>query len=138
MRRPGSTATLLVALTALWACSAEPEAPSTRASEPPPAAPVREPASEAPELEVIDLVARGRRVYVSNCIACHNTDPSQDGALGPAVAGSSQELLEARVIRNEYPAGYTPKRDSKAMIALPYLAKELPAIQAFLAPAAPN
>ncbi len=132
MRRPGSTAALLVALTVLWACSAEPEAPSTKAPESP-AAPVREPASEAPEIEGVDLVARGRQVYVSNCIACHNTDPSQDGALGPAVAGSSQELLLARVIRNEYPTGYTPKRDTRAMIPLPHLEPDIPALFTFLA-----
>lgn len=55
-----------------------------------------------------------------------------DGALGPAVMGSSRELLEARVVRGEYPAGYTPKRESRVMIALPHLEPELDALAAFL------
>ncbi|MGH7825384.1 MAG: c-type cytochrome, partial [Candidatus Binatia bacterium] len=46
---------------------------------------------------------RGRAVYVANCIACHNRDPSKDGPLGPAVLGSPKELLEALLLRNEYP-----------------------------------
>ena len=56
-----------------------------------------------------------------------------DGGIGPAVAGASLALLEARIMRNEYPEGYTPKRDTEAMIALPYLEKDLAAIVAFLA-----
>lgn len=94
-----------------------------------PAAPAAvEPAAESPA----DLAKRGRSVYMSNCIACHNPDPSQDGALGPAVTGSSQELIEARVIRAEYPPGYTPKRDSRAMIPLPHLQNDIEALTAFL------
>jgi mono/diheme cytochrome c family protein len=69
---------------------------------------------------------------MGNCIACHAQDPSQDGALGPAVVGSSRELLEARVLRAEYPPGYTPKRDSQIMIALPHLANEIDALHAYL------
>src|SRR2546425_8247446 len=45
------------------------------------------------------LVERGRQVYLAQCTQCHNPDPSQDGALGPAVKGSSRELLEARILR---------------------------------------
>ena len=40
---------------------------------------------------------RGRAVYVANCVACHNNDPSKDGPIGPAIKGSSKELIEARV-----------------------------------------
>ena len=78
------------------------------------------------------LVARGRTVYLNNCTACHARDPSQVGPVGPAIAGSSQELLEAKVLRNEYPPGYTPKRETQAMIVLPHLEPEIPAIAAFL------
>lgn len=79
------------------------------------------------------LAERGRRVYVANCIACHNQDPAREGGLGPAVAGSSRALLEARVLRAEYPPGYEPKRDTRVMIALPHLEGELDALHAFLA-----
>ena len=52
------------------------------------------------------------------------------------VAELPLELLQAKVLRNEYPPGYAPKRDTKAMIPLPHLEPELPAIAAFLAEAA--
>ena len=79
-----------------------------------------------------DLASHGRRVYQNVCIACHNADPAVDGALGPAIAGSSRALLEARVLRGEYPPGYQPKRPSAAMPAFPYLEDEIPALEAFL------
>jgi hypothetical protein len=41
-------------------------------------------------------------------------------------------LLSAKVLRNEYPAGYTPKRDTRAMAPLPHLERELPALAAYL------
>ena len=48
---------------------------------------------------------RGRAVYVANCVACHNNDPSKDGPIGPAIKGSSKELLEARVLSTSLPTG---------------------------------
>lgn len=71
-------------------------------------------------------------IYKLNCIACHNVDPGKDGVAGPALTGSSKELLEARILRAAYPAGYKPKRDTKQMPALPHLEKEIPAISAYL------
>ena len=56
-----------------------------------------------------------------------------DGTLGPAVAQSSRALVEARVLRAEYPPGYTPKRDTATMPALPFLAPEVPYLAAYLA-----
>lgn len=79
-----------------------------------------------------DLVARGKVIYESNCVACHGVNPKLDGNLGPAVAGSSLELLEARVLRAQYPAGYTPKKSTASMVALPHLEKEIPALHAYL------
>jgi mono/diheme cytochrome c family protein len=79
------------------------------------------------------LAKRGAQVYQSNCTACHALDPAQAGPVGPPIAGSPLALLEAKVLRNEYPPGYTPKRDTRAMIPLVHLAPELPAIAAFLA-----
>ena len=85
------------------------------------------------EESATNLASRGERIYNVNCIACHHRDPTQDGGLGPPVAGSSRELLEARVMRGEYPPGYTPKADTRLMIALPHLEPELDALAAFLA-----
>lgn len=98
--------------------------------------PAQIPANDSPAAPADDptaLADRGRAVYTANCIACHNPDPSLEGGIGPAIAGSSLELVEARVMRNEYPDGYKPKRDTKAMIPLPFLEKDLPALATFLA-----
>ena len=80
---------------------------------------------------------RGRAVYASNCTACHAMDPGADGPLGPAVVGSSRELLEARVIRGDYPGGYQPKRDSRVMAPLPHLLDEIDSLTAYLNSTAP-
>ena len=76
---------------------------------------------------------RGKRVYATSCTACHHPDPAIDGTLGPAVAGSSRALLEARVVRAEYPPGYTPKRNTEIMVALPFLEGEIDVLAAYLA-----
>ena len=81
-----------------------------------------------------DPAEAGRRVYVANCTACHNPDPTREGTLGPAVAGSSRALLEARVLGGKYPPGYTPKRDSGLMQPLPYLKNDMEALAAYLTP----
>ena len=75
---------------------------------------------------------RGRAVYMANCVACHNSDPSKDGPIGPANKGSSKELIEARVIGSTYPPGYKPKRQTKVMPQFPFLKSEVPYLAAFL------
>jgi mono/diheme cytochrome c family protein len=84
----------------------------------------REPLS--PEAE------RGRQVYLSQCTACHASDPSQPGPVGPAVKGASRELLEAKVLRGTYPPGYTPKRPTSVMPPQPQLAPEFDALAPYL------
>jgi len=75
---------------------------------------------------------RGRQAYQANCIACHNTDPSQPGPVGPPLKGSSRELLEAKVLNGSYPPGYTPKRPTKVMTPIPAVAPEIPALAEYL------
>jgi mono/diheme cytochrome c family protein len=65
-------------------------------------------------------------------VACHNSDPAKDGPLGPALQGSSRELLEYRVLRTEYPPGYTPKRNTKVMPTFPFLKNEIPYLAEYL------
>jgi mono/diheme cytochrome c family protein len=77
--------------------------------------------------------ARGRAVYLANCVACHNNDPSRDGPIGPAIKGSSKELLETRVLTTSYPPGYKPKRPTKVMPQFPFLKDEIPPLAAYLA-----
>ena len=75
---------------------------------------------------------RGRSVYIANCVACHNMDPSKDGPIGPALKGSTPELVKSRVLRTEYPPGYTPKRNTKVMPTFPFLESEIKYLQEFL------
>src|ERR1041384_2810735 len=63
---------------------------------------------------------RGRAVYAANCVACHNANPSKDGPIGPAIKGSSRELIEARVLSTSYPPNYKPKRPTKVMPQFPF------------------
>jgi mono/diheme cytochrome c family protein len=80
----------------------------------------------------LDLIARGKVVYLANCITCHNSNPRKPGSLGPDVAGSSKELLIARIVHGKYPDGYTPKRSSHVMQALPHLVGDIDALVAYL------
>ncbi len=82
--------------------------------------------------------ARGKQVYMTICIACHGPDPSKDGPIGPAIAGSSKELVEARVIYGSsnygksYPAGYTPKRNTRMMTPFPQVKNDIEHLAAYL------
>ena len=75
---------------------------------------------------------RGRQVYVAQCTACHATDPSQAGPVGPPAKGSSRALLEAKLLRGEYPAGYRPKRSTKVMPPQLQATGEIGALAAYL------
>ncbi len=98
-----------------------------------PSAPTRQtPAAGPQKLSAQELIKAGRSAYNANCIACHSLDPTEDGPLGPAVAGSSLVLLEARVLRAEYPEAYAPKRTTRVMIALPHLEPRLVELAAYL------
>ena len=88
--------------------------------------------SETPSEAVSDR-ERGRAVYVANCVACHNNDPAKDGPIGPAIKGSSRELIEARVLRGSYPPNYKPKRQTKIMPQFPFLESEIAYVAAYLA-----
>ena len=76
---------------------------------------------------------RGRAVFLANCVACHNNDPSKDGPIGPAIAGSSKELIETRVLTTSYPPNYKPKRPTKIMPQFPFLKEEVPYLASYLA-----
>lgn len=75
---------------------------------------------------------RGRAVYLSQCTACHASDPAKDGPVGPAIKRSSRALLEAKVLHGSYPPGYTPKRSTTVMPPQPQLAPAISDLDAFL------
>ena len=82
-----------------------------------------------------DPVEKGRMVYMTNCVVCHNPNPNLTGNQGPAIAGSSQALLEARVLHLTYPPGYIPRQKTHAMRAFPQLKNHIADLYAFLAAA---
>jgi mono/diheme cytochrome c family protein len=72
-------------------------------------------------------------LYRNICTVCHAADPAQPGVLGPAIAGASRELLEAKLLRGEYPPGHTPARDTQQMPKFSYLEPQIAVIAAYLA-----
>lgn len=78
------------------------------------------------------LIETGARVYRGTCVSCHAFDPREEGPVGPAVAGSPLKLLEARVLRAEYPSDYQPKRDTHKMMSMPQLKSQIPALYSYL------
>ncbi len=78
-------------------------------------------------------VRRGQTMYTLHCASCHNpSDPKRDGGVGPAIAGSSLELLQARIFRSAYPEGYHPKRETHIMPRLPLDQDQVGALHAYL------
>ena len=75
---------------------------------------------------------RGRQTYLAQCIACHNSEPSLAGPVGPPLRGSSRELLDAKLLKGTYPPGYTPKRPTTIMQPQPALEPEIASLAAFL------
>lgn len=79
------------------------------------------------------LVEQGKTIYMSRCIACHNTNPNLAGSLGPDLANSSLELIRLRVLEGKYPEGYKPKRSSAIMQVMPDLKEnDIQALHAFI------
>jgi mono/diheme cytochrome c family protein len=78
------------------------------------------------------LVNKGRLVYQANCSACHNSNVKVNGSQGPALFGSSIELLTAKTLNGVYPEGYTPKRSTGLMPKLPHLKNDIDALHAFI------
>lgn len=80
-----------------------------------------------------ELVSRGRAVYQANCTSCHAADPSKIGPMGPPVVGASPRLLKSRLLWATYPPDYLPQRTTRLMPAMPFLAKDIDALAAYLA-----
>jgi mono/diheme cytochrome c family protein len=78
------------------------------------------------------LAERGRQVYLGQCTACHATDPTQPGPVGPPLKGTSREVLEAKTLRGGYPPGYQPKRKTAIMPPQPQVGGELDALAEYL------
>lgn len=81
-------------------------------------------------------IDKGKRLYLSNCIQCHNKDPNLKGSIGPEMVDAPLSVMTAKVMTGAYPAvlpaGFVPKRKSKAMKKITKLQKDIPAIFAFV------
>jgi len=79
---------------------------------------------------------KGKRIWLSACIQCHNKDPNVKGPIGPEVVDAPYEVMYAKVMTGRYPdklpAGYVPKRKSKAMRKLPQFKNDIPSIYAYV------
>ncbi len=78
------------------------------------------------------LYNKGRGIYNSVCISCHNANPKLPGAIGPDNYGSSLDLLRLKVLKNQYPPGYIPKRKTDEMPEFEEYENDIDAIHFFL------
>ncbi len=82
------------------------------------------------------LLDKGKKLYLSNCIACHNKDPNMKGSIGPEMVDAPLAVMTSKVMTGGYPAvlpvGFVPKRKTKAMKKIPKLQKDIPAIHAWV------
>lgn len=81
-------------------------------------------------------IERGRTLFMSNCISCHNKDPNIKGAIGPELIDAPLEVMTVKVVTGRYPevlpAGFVPKRKTKQMRKFPNLEKDVPSIHAWI------
>ena len=81
-------------------------------------------------------IAKGKEVYLSTCIKCHNKDPNVKGAIGPELTDAQLEIMQAKVANGRYPdvlpEGFVPKRKTKQMIKQPQALPDVPSIHAYV------
>lgn len=81
-------------------------------------------------------IAKGKRIYLSVCIQCHNKDPNLKGSIGPEIVDAPLEIMTAKVMTGKYPEklppGFVPKRKTRAMRPLPQYKNDIPAIHAYV------
>lgn len=79
---------------------------------------------------------KGKRLYISNCISCHNKDPNMKGAIGPEMVDAPLEVMTAKVMTGKYPEklpkGFIPKRKTKLMRPITKLKNDIPSIHAWV------
>ncbi len=82
------------------------------------------------------MIEKGRKLYVANCLRCHNKDPNIKGSIGPEVVDAPYDVMYSKVMTGKYPdplpKGFIPKRKSRAMQPLPRLKNDIPAIWAYV------
>lgn len=88
---------------------------------------------QAPLSPEEQLKADGRKLYIANCIACHSADLDQEGTVGPALKGSTFEILKEKLLNGKYPEGYKGKRPvSGSMPKYSFTDQQIRSLEAFL------
>lgn len=81
-------------------------------------------------------IEKGRRLYLSHCIQCHNRDPNLKGSLGPEMVDAPLDVMTSKVMTGKYPEklppGFRPKRSTRAMRPIPKLKEDIPSIHAWV------
>ena len=81
-------------------------------------------------------INKGKEIYLSTCIKCHNKDPNVKGAIGPELTDAPLEIMQAKVATGRYPdvlpPGFVPKRKTKQMIKQPQALADVPSIHAYV------
>ena len=102
-------------------------------------APVIEAPAAVGKLEVADApvdIEKGHTLYSTHCIACHNKDPNNKGAIGPELIDAPLDLMKVKVVTGRYPEvlpeGFVPKRKTKQMKKFPQLEAEVASIHAWI------
>lgn len=60
-------------------------------------------------------IQEGKRVYILNCVRCHNSNPNKPGTIGPDLVTTPLEVFRTKVPHGTYPLGYVTKRRTKIM-----------------------
>jgi mono/diheme cytochrome c family protein len=81
-------------------------------------------------------IEKGKRLYMANCLQCHNRDPNIKGSIGPEMIDAPLEVMVSKVMTGKYPEplppGFVPKRKTRAMRPIPKLKEDIPAIWAYV------
>lgn len=111
------------------------EVVETKPAETTEAAPVAAPAVAAVETHPVDI-EKGKEIYLSTCIQCHNKDPNVKGPIGPELVDAPLEVMQVKVVTGRYPdvlpEGFVPKRKTKQMRKFPNYEKDVPSIHAYI------
>jgi mono/diheme cytochrome c family protein len=90
---------------------------------------------EAPK-EALTGIEKGKHIWTTTCIQCHNADPNIKGKIGPETVDAPLEVMTAKVMTGLYPdplpAGFVPKRKTRAMRKLPQFKDDIPDIWAYV------
>lgn len=78
------------------------------------------------------FASEGKRIYMTSCAKCHNTNPSKPGVIGPDIANSSLELITLKTQKREYPKGYKPKRKTKIMPIIKLSSSQITALHEYI------